>query len=254
MHLKNLLVLSASLLLSAGLGYAEGPNISAWSVTVKGGPAYPVYGDFTGGAAEAVTTTENDEGEEVTTGDNANINSLGWDQAFDDFLNLAVEVDFWESETRSLYLGVSRSQADGKSTLLGTFNGRSVTAKFSDYSDTGIYAGFRFGMGQTSWIKSLISVQLGATWIDAIDATTTNLPNADKIGIYKSTTVFSAGTFVSIILTPFDFLEVGVDAGFQYQTAPDGDSAELSLLGLDGVNSEGNLGLVPVRILATIKF
>jgi len=254
MDLLKPTLFACSLFAAAGFLRAEGPDIAAWSVTVKGGPAFPVFGDFTGSSAEAATTTENDGGETVTTGNNASINSLSWDDAFDDFLSLAVEVDFWETDTRSFYVGVSRTQADGKSVLMGTFNGQGVTARFSDYTDTGLYAGFRFGVGQASWIKSLLSLQLGATWIENIDATTTNLPNADKIGIYKATTVFSAGAFLSVIATPLDFLEIGVEAGFEYQTAPDGDNSQLGILGLNGVNSEGELGLVPVRVLATIKF
>ncbi len=246
-----LLLLSLAILPFAS---AEGPDISAWSITVKGGPAFPVYGEFSGSAAEARTTTEDDDGETTTTGNDASLNALDWDQAFDSFLSMAVEVDFWESETRSLYLGVSRTQASGKTTTLGTFDGRTVNASFGDYSDTGVYAGFRWGVGHSNWLKSLFSFQLGGARIDSIDARVTNLPNVDELGIYKTTTVFNAGAFLSVIFTPLDFLEIGVDSGFQYQTAPDGDNSQLSILGLDGINSEGNLGLVPVRILATIKF
>jgi hypothetical protein len=234
--------------------HAEGPDISSWSITAKGGPAFPVLGEFTGSAAEATTSTTDDEGNVTVTGNNANILSLDWDDAYKDFMNFAIELDFWENGTRSVYLGVSRTEATGKTTPLGTFGGREVNATFSDYSDTGLYAGFRWGLGESSWVKSLISAQAGATFTDSINAKVTNIPNVSQVGFYKTSTVFNVGVFVAVIFTPFDFLEIGVDSGFQYQTAPDGDDAQLSLLGLEGINSEGNLGLVPVRVLATIKF
>tara|TARA_R100000027_G_scaffold63770_2_gene56764 strand:- start:12693 stop:13451 length:759 start_codon:yes stop_codon:yes gene_type:complete len=248
-------LLSLASILCATLLHAEGPDISSWSITVKGGIAYPVLGEFSGSAGEQTSSSTDDEGNVTTTGNNANINSLSWDDAFKDFMNFAVELDFWEGSSRSLYFGVSRTQATGKTTNLGTYNGSGVSATFSDYSDVGLYAGFRWGLGQpASWIKSLISVQAGATIVDGIDAQVTNIPNYSKIGIYKNTTAFSAGAFVSIIITPLEFFEIGIDSGFQYQTGLDGDNSQLELLGLNGINSEGQLGLVPVRILATIKF
>ena len=242
-----------ALLLAAPL-FADGPKLDAWSVTVKGGPAFPIIGQFTGGTAELPTTTMDDEGEPVTTGDTVNLGGLDWSDAFDDFATLAVELDFWESPTRSLYFGLSHTRASGKSVLLGSFDNRPVNASFSDYSDTALYAGVRWGLGHTDWIKSLVSVQLGAAVVDELDATVTNLPAFDRIGLYKQTTVFSAGIFVSVSITPLDFLEVGIDSGFIYQTAPKENSAETELLGLQDLNSEGDLGIVPVRIMATIKF
>ncbi|MEM0965694.1 MAG: hypothetical protein AAGJ81_06055 [Verrucomicrobiota bacterium] len=243
-----------SLCISSLSASAAGPDISGWSITVKGGPAFPVMGDFSGSAAEQSTTTTDPDGNEVVTGNSANILGLDWSDAYDDFLDLAIEIDFWEGPTRSLYLGLSRTMASGKNATLGSFNGSNVTATFSDYSDTGIYAGFRWGLGNSGWIKSLISVQAGATIIDSIDADVTNIPNVTSIAFYQRSTVFSGGVFISVILTPLDFLEVGIESGFRYQTAPKGDNSQIDLLGLQGINSEGDLGLVPVRILATIKF
>ncbi|MBC2603560.1 hypothetical protein [Puniceicoccus vermicola] len=250
----KLRLFSVLAILSAPFAHANGPDISSWSITVKGGPAFPVFGEFTGSAGEASTTTTDEDGNVTSTGNDASINSLDWDQAFDSFVNYAIELDFWEDGTRSLYLGVSRTEGSGKNANIGTFNGNPVIASFDDYTDTGLYAGFRWGLGEAGWVKSLISLQAGATFTESVSAQTTNLPGATKIGIYKSSTVFNVGAFVSVIFTPFDFLEVGIDSGFQYQTAPDGDNSQLGLLGLEGINSEGNLGLVPVRILATIKF
>lgn len=254
MKIQKFHFLSLLACFTASFAQAEGPDISAWSVTVKGGPAFPVFGEFSGSAGEATSTNTDDEGNVITTGNNATIESLSWDDAYDNFLNLAVEFDFWEDATRSFYFGVSRTQADGKTTLLGSYNNRPVNASFSDYSDTGAYVGFRWGLGQANWVKSLFSLQAGATFIDSIDAQVTNIPNTPQVAFYKATTVFNIGAFVSVVFTPFDFLEIGVDSGFQYQTAPDGDDSQLGLLGLNGINSEGNLGFVPVRILATIKF
>ncbi len=233
---------------------ADGPNISNWSVTVKGGPAFPVMGDFSGSAGQEPTTTTDNDGNEVVTGNSSNILALDWGDAYDTFLDFAIEVDFWESSTRSLYLGVSHTRATGKSTSLGTFNGNSMSATFSDYSDMGLYAGFRWGLGETSWIKSLFSLQAGAKIIDDIEAKVPNIRGVGTIPFYKRTTVFAGGAYISIILTPLDFLEIGVDSGFEYQTAPEGDDSQLGLLGLSSANSEGSLGLVPVRILATLKF
>lgn len=252
--MKHSLLLGISALFLANSLSAEGPDISAWSVTVKGGMAFPVMGEFTGDAAAERTTTTDPDGETVTTGDSANILGLDWSDAYGDFLTLAVEVDFWESPTRSLYLGVSHTRASGESAVLGTFDNRTVNASFSDYSDTGFYAGFRWGIGHSDWIKSLFSAQVGAAVVDSIDANVTNIPNVDRLGLYKRTTVFSGGLFLSVILTPLDFLEVGVDGGLVYQTAPKENSSQVDLLGLQGINSEGDLGLVPVRIFATIKF
>lgn len=245
--------LSLLLLLLAAAAHANGPDIANWSITVKGGPAFPVMGEFSEGAAETTsTTTEN--GEVVTTGNSANFLPLDWDDAYDNFLDFAVEVDFWESETRSLYLGVSHTRADGKSAILGTFNGREVRASFSDYSDTGFYAGFRWGLGHSDWIKSLVSIQAGAAVVDSIEAGVTNLDGLSKVGFYERTTVFSGGIFLSAVLTPLDFLEVGIESGLEYQTGPDGDNSQLDVLGVGNVSAGGDLGLVPVRILATIKF
>lgn len=254
MNASRIRLFAALSILSASLLHAEGPDISSWSITVKGGPAFPVFGEFTGSAGEASSSSTDEDGNVTTTGNDASINSLDWDQAFDSFINYAIEVDFWEDATRSLYFGVSRTEGSGKSATLGTYNGNTVTAAFNDYTDTGVYAGFRWGLGQTTWLKSLISLQAGATFVESVSANTTNLPGTTKIDIYKSSTVFNVGAFISVIFTPLDFLEVGIDSGFQYQTAPDGDSSQLGVLGLDGISSEGNLGLVPVRILATIKF
>lgn len=233
---------------------AEDSYFSSWSVTVKGGPAFPVMGDVTGRSAAFPTTTTNDEGEVVTTGEFANMLGVSWSDAYKDFRTIAVEVDFWERPTRSFYLGVSHTQATGKSALLGTFNDRPVNASFSDYSDTTFYLGARWGVGYTSWIKSLLSVQVGAAVVDAINAEVTNLPNVDRLGLYQRSTVFSGGLFLSVIITPLDFLEVGIDGGFIYQSVLKKDSAQVDFLGLQGLNSEGDLGIVPVRVMATIKF
>lgn len=234
--------------------FAEGPEVSNWSITAKGGLAFPVLGDFSGSGGEAATTTTDEDGNEVVTGNNANVLALDWGDAYDTFMTLAVEVDFWESNTRSLYLGVSHTRASGKTTSLGSFNDSNIQATFSDYSDIGLYAGFRWGLGETDWIKSLISAQLGAKFIDDIEAKIPNNRGIGTIPFYKRTTVFMGGAYLSLILTPLDFLEIGIDSGFEYQTAPEGDDSQLSLIGLDSINSEGSLGLVPVRILATIKF
>ncbi|MFP4493963.1 MAG: hypothetical protein ACLFRP_08760 [Puniceicoccaceae bacterium] len=228
--------------------------LDAWSVTVKGGPSFPVVGQFTGSAAELPSTATDDDGGSVATGDTANLAGLDWSEAFGDFLTVAVELDFWESPTRSLYFGVSHTRASGESAFLGSFDNRPVSASFSDYSDTGLYAGVRWGIGHTDWIKSLVSLQLGASLVDDLDATVTNLPDFDRIALYKESTVFSGGVFVSVIITPLDFLEVGIDGGFIYQTAPKENSTQTGLLDLQGLNSEGDLGMVPVRLMATIKF
>jgi len=233
---------------------AEGPNISNWSITVKGGPAFPVMGDFSGSAGQEPTTSTDEDGNEVVTGNSSNILALDWNDAYDTFMDFAIEVDFWESSTRSLYLGVSHTRATGKSTFLGTFNGDPVSATFSDYSDTGLYAGFRWGLGDAGWIKSLFSLQAGAKIIDDIEAKVPNVEGVGSLPFYKRTTVFAGGAYVSIIFTPLDFLEIGIDSGFEFQTAPQGDDSQLGLLGLSSANSEGSLGLVPVRILATLKF
>lgn len=242
------------LCLLPGVLLAEGPRVESWSITVKGGVAFPVMGGFSGSSGETTTTTTDEDGNVITTGNSANILALDWDDAYDDFIDLAIEVDFWESPTRSLYLGVSHTRASGKTALLGTFNGREVNASFSDYSDMGLYAGFRWGLGHSDWIKSLFSLQIGATMIDNIEADVTNISGVSRLGFYKRTTVFSGGLFLSVILTPLDFLEIGIDGGLRYQTAPEGDDSQLGLLGLGGVNSEGDLGLVPVRVFATVKF
>jgi len=253
---KRLLCFLPLLFLTNGFADEEGggPDISNWSITIKGGPAYPVMGEFTGSTAEQTTTTTDPDGNEVITGNAANIQALSWDDAYEDFLDLAVEVDFWEDATRSLYLGISHTRATGKTTSLGSFNGSQLTATFSDYSDTGIYAGFRWGLGEGSWIKSLISVQAGGAMVDNIEANVTSIPNVSQIPLYKQTTVFSGGVFLSVIITPLDFFEIGIESGLRYQTAPKADDSQVSLLGLEGINSEGKLGLVPVRILATFKF
>ncbi len=252
--MKHLPLLGLSALFLTNFLWADGPDISAWSVTVKGGPAFPVMGEFTGNAAAEPTTTTDDDGNTITTDSSANILGLDWSDAYGDFLTLAVEVDFWESATRSLYFGVSHTRASGESAFLGTFDNRPVNASFSDYSDTGFYGGFRWGIGHSDWIKSLFSAQVGVAVVDSIDANVTNIPNVDRLGLYDRSTVFSGGLFLSVILTPLDFLEVGVDGGFVYQTAPKENSSQVDLLGLQGINNEGDLGLVPVRVFATIKF
>jgi len=233
---------------------AENPYFSNWSVTVKGGPAYPVMGDFTGGAAAQRTTTVDSEGNTITTGNSVNILGVDWSDAFDDFRTLAVELDFWERPTRSFYLGLSHTQASGKTAYLGTFNNRPVNASFSDYKDTTFYGGVRFGLAYTEWIKSLLSVQLGVASVDAINANVTNIPNVDRLGLYERSTVFSGGLFLSVVFTPLDFFEIGVDSGFIYQSVLKKNSSQVDLLGLQGINSGGDLGIVPVRVLATIKF
>ena len=246
--------------LAMAFGAAAASGAEKWSLAVKGGVSVSSDGDFHQGPAFDGSVLLGLEAGSLPV----DVDVKDFDDVYGTFTEYALEAAYAFNEKTSLLLGISTLQADASALRVGTVAGTlPLLARFGDYDDVGAYVGVRYQFTTESAWTPYVSAQIGLKDVDSIDASF-YVPDVTFVAPYQAAltnaafysggTGLAGGVGVGLTYQANDSWQLGVESGYSAQGSLDDDDSIVGLLGLNGLNDEGKLGFLPLKVFANYRF
>ena len=243
--MKSTYVLAAAILLTPALASAQEEGVRGrWSVTLTGGAAVPVGGEFHEGGSGSVLGL-------ATSVDAKNSSDI-----FDPGIGWRAGVGYGVSRNTEIFGDFAWKRAESSELSVGNVASLDLRAAFGDYTSYGMDAGIRYHFTPDAPVNPYVAALAGFRRVDAIPGTF-SVPAAGvtlrDTPFFDDSTVPVFGGDVGVLFGVSSLISLGVEAGIRYHT----DLSELEGLagtGLENLNNAGSNWSVPIAGVVRFGF
>lgn len=254
----------AMMMCGAASAMSAPPEAGKWSFEGTFGVEFNIGGDVHGAAnAPVADVSLLDPGLPATTATLA-IQSREWDEVYDEFYGLALQVNYGLSDRADVFGRLTYSTGNADALQVGNAIVDApvsatlpIIGSFDDYEAFGIEAGARYFFPDMGGIVPYVGGAVGLQFVDEITATFTVPGTAIRLpdtAFYEETTAVSLALNVGAFVPLDDTAAIGIETGVRYQTDLEDDDSALGGLGLAAINDEGERWSVPVTVRLRYRF